>query len=104
MLNDVIATYLPMAILIVGILAFVVSVIVEVTKNLPGLKGIPTDLEVIVLAIVLTMLAFFAYMSYMQLVITWYFVVGAIIAGFFVAFIAMYGWSKLTELYSRFKQ
>lgn len=104
MLNDVIATYLPIAILIVGILAFVVSVIVEVTKNLPGLKGIPTDLEVIVLAIVLTMLAFFAYMSYMQLVVTWYLVVGAIIAGFFVAFIAMYGWSKLTELYSRFKQ
>ena len=104
MLNTMISNYLPIAILIVGILAFVVSVIVEVTKNLPGFKVIPTDLEVIVLAIVLTLVAFFAYMSYANLAITWYFVVGAIIAGFFVAFIAMYGWSKLTELYSRFKQ
>ncbi len=104
MLNDVVATYLPIAILIVGILAFVVSVIVEVTKNLPWLSKIPTDLEVIVLALILTLVAFFAYMSYMSLAITWYYVVGAIITGFFVAFIAMFGWEKLTALYKRFKQ
>lgn len=102
-MNELIATYLPIAMLIVGILAFIVSVIVEVTKNLPGLKAIPTDLEVIVLSIVLTLVAFFAYMSYMQLAIVWYYVVGAFIAGLFVAFIAMYGWTKLTELYDRFK-
>ena len=103
-MNELIAMYLPITIFTVGILAFLVSVIVEVTKELPWFKKLPTDLMVIVLAIVLTVLAFFAYMSYMSLAITWYFVVGAIIAGFFVAFIAMFGWEKLTALYKRFKQ
>ena len=31
-----------------------------------------------------------------------YWVVAALIGGFFVAFIAMYGWSKLKELWTRF--
>ena len=99
-----IETYLPQAMMIVGILAFVVSVIIEVIKNVSFLKNIPTDLVVIVLSEVLTVLSFLAYMSYAAIAITWYLVVGAIIAGFFVAFIAMYGWDKFTELYDRFKR
>lgn len=102
-MTELINMYLPVAMMLVGILAFVVSMIVEVTKGLPWMKKVPTDLEVIVLAVLLTMLAFFAYMSYMSLAVTWYLVVGAIIAGFFVAFVAMFGWEKLTTLYKRFK-
>lgn len=101
-MNDV--TYLSTAVMLVGMIAFVVSVIVEVTKNLPWLKDIPTDLEVIGLSILLTMVSFFAYMSYSKLPVTWYLIVGAIVASFFVAFISMYGWDKLTTLYDRFKK
>lgn len=99
-MNEFIVQYLP----VVGILAFVVSLIVEVTKNLPFLKGIPTDLEVIVLSVVLTVVAFFAYMSYTSTSFMWYYVIGAIITGFLVAFVAMYGWTKLTELFDRFRR
>ena len=103
-MNEMITAYLPIAVLIVGILAFIVSVIVEVTKNITWLKSVPTDAEVLILAIVITLAAFFAYVSYANIVITWYLIVGAAIGGFFVAFIAMYGWTKLSELYKRFKQ
>lgn len=98
-----IEVYLPQAMMIVGILAFVVSVIIEVIKNVSFLKNIPTDLVVIVLSEVLTVLLSLAYMSYHGIAVTWYLVVGSFIAGFFVAFVAMYGWDKITELYSRFK-
>ena len=91
------------AILAVAILAFVVSVITEVIKNIGVMKKVPTNLVVIVLSMVLTIVAFFAYAQYTSLVIVWYLVLAAIIAGFFVSFVAMYGWDKISELWSRFK-
>lgn len=87
----------------VGAIAFVVSVITQVLKGVKPLDRLPTDILVFILSIVLTLVAFFAYASYAGLVILWYYVVGAIIAGFIVAFVAMYGWTKLKELWDRFK-
>ncbi|MEE0859653.1 MAG: hypothetical protein U0M12_09365 [Acutalibacteraceae bacterium] len=90
-------------VVIVGILAFVVSVITQVTKEIGVLARIPTSLQVTVLSVVLTVVAYFAYTSYKSIYIEWYMIVGAIIGGFIVAFVAMFGWEKLTELYSKFK-
>lgn len=86
----------------IGALAFVVSVITEVIKGIGVFKKVPTDIVVIILSMVLTVVAFFAYAQYAALVVTWYLIVAALIGGFFVAFIAMYGWSKLKELWTRF--
>lgn len=86
----------------IGALAFVVSVITEVIKGIGVLKKIPTDIVVIVLSMILTVVAFFAYAQYTSRVVAWYLVVAAIICGFFVAFIAMYGWDKINELWNRF--
>ena len=96
------AEMLPQLVAAIGALAFVVSVITEVIKGIGVMKKIPTDIVVIVLSVVLTVVAFFAYAQYAALVFVWYWVVAALICGFFVAFIAMYGWSKLNELWTRF--
>lgn len=50
------------------------------------------------------MTAFVAYMQYIQQTIIWYMILAAILAGFSVAFVAMYGWEKFAELWSRFKK
>lgn len=92
------------SIYLVGVLAFLVSVIVEVTKSLPLLRDIPTDLEVFIVSIGLTLGVLFAYVSIEQVAMTWYLVALAVIAGFIVSFIAMYGWEKLSELWDRFKK
>lgn len=86
-------------IIVIGVLAFIVSVITETIKTL---IDIPTDVVVIVLSLVLTVTAFFAYTAYAGIAIAWYLVIAAIIVGFFVAFIAMYGWTKFKELWDRF--
>lgn len=95
--------FISQAILAVAVLAFVVSVMTEVIKNVGFMKKIPTNLVVIVLSMVLTLVAFFAYAQYSSLAIVWYLVLAAFIAGFFVSFVAMYGWDKISELWSRFK-
>lgn len=90
-------------ILAIGVLAFCVSVITEVFKGVGLLAKIPTDALVLVLSLALTITAFIAYMQYVQQAILWYMILAAIMAGFLVAFVAMYGWEKLTELWGRFK-
>lgn len=91
-------------ILAIGILAFCVSVITEVFKGVGFLAKIPTDALVFVLSIGITVTAFVAYMQYIQQTILWYMIIAAIMAGFLVAFVAMYGWEKTSELWLRFKK
>lgn len=88
--------------LIIGIAAFIVSVITQVTKNIGFLAKIPTDLQVIVLSIIVCLTGYFAYASYLKTEIIWYYIAGAIMGAFIVAFVTMYGWVKLTELFKRF--
>ena len=96
------AEALSQLVVAVGALAFIVSVITEVVKNIGVMKKVPTDIVVLALSMALTVVAFIAYAQYASIAIVWYWIVAAIIGGFFVAFIAMYGWSKLTELWARF--
>lgn len=87
---------------VIGILAFTVSVVVQVFKGVSVLKKIPTDILVFVLSIALTVTAFVAYMQYVQQTILWYMIIASILAGLLVAFVAMYGWEKVSELWKRF--
>lgn len=91
-----------MILAVIGALAFMVSVITQVFKGVGVLSKIPTDILVFVLSIGITVVAFVAYMQYIQMTILWYMILAAIMVGFIVAFIAMYGWEKLSELWKRF--
>ena len=89
---------------VIGVLAFMVSLITQVFKGVGVLSKIPTDILVFVLSIGLTVIAFVAYMQYIQQVILWYMVLASIMAGFIVAFVAMFGWEKFSELWKRFNK
>lgn len=93
---------MTMILAVIGALAFMVSVITQVFKGVGALSKIPTDILVFVLSIGITVVAFVAYMQYIHMTILWYMILAAIMAGFIVAFIAMYGWEKLSELWKRF--
>lgn len=97
-------TSITQLVAIIGVLAFLVSVITQVFKGVSILSKIPTDILVFVLSIGITVVAFVAYMQYIQQAILWYMVLAAIIAGFIVAFVAMYGWEKFSELWKRFNK
>lgn len=87
---------------ILGVLAFAVSLIVEVLKELPGVKKIPTKAFVIITSLVVTVVALLIYVAYAGIPLLWYYVVLAVFAAFVVAYISMYGWDTLKELKDRF--
>ena len=99
---EILLTNMTILLGVIGILAFTVSVVVQVFKGVSVLKKIPTDILVFVLSIGLTVTAFVAYMQYVQQAILWYMIIAAILAGLLVAFVAMYGWEKVSELWKRF--
>ena len=99
---EILLQYGAMLVTIVGLLAFIVSLITQVIKGIKWLDKIPTDILVFILSIGLTVVVFFAWTQYMQYAVVWYMIVAAVIIGFIVAFVAMFGWEKLSELFRRF--
>ena len=81
---------------LVLVLMIVTNIIVEVLKKLTWEK-VPTNILVFLVAMIVTLLAFFAFCSITGTTIVWYLVVGAVILGIFVAYAAMFGYDKLRQ-------
>ena len=86
---------------VVGALMIIVNLITEIAKKL-GLKK--TNLFVVILSEVLTLICFFAYVDIKQISIEWYFVVGAVFVGLAVAYAAMFGYDKLKQALLQIKE
>lgn len=76
-----------------------VQLIVEVVKRL--LPKVPTDLVVFVVSIALTVLVLYIGAEILAITVMWYYAVGAVVLGIFVAYAAMFGFDKFTALWSR---
>lgn len=100
--TNIINTIISYGSIILGImfvLTTTVQLFVEVTKRL--IPKVPTDLVVFVISIVLTVLALYIYAAVMEITVMWYYAVGAVVLGIFVAYAAMFGWDKFTGLWTR---
>lgn len=94
---------ITMILTVIGVLAFVVSVITQVTKGWGFLNRIPTAIQVYVTSLVISMLGIVIYLQVKGFKIVWYYIVGAIVLSFFIAFVSTYGWDQLKELWNRSK-
>jgi len=88
---------------IVGALVVLTNIIVQVLKKATWDK-VPTNVLVIVISMVLTLAAFFAYCSIKSIAAAWYMVIAAIVLGFLVAYAAMFGFDKLKETLQGFRK
>lgn len=97
---ETIMQYTPMAISAILFAALILTVttniIVQVLKKLTWEK-IPTNVLAFIVAMVVTLLAFFAVCQIMGWAVTWYMVAGAVALGVFVCYAAMFGFDKLRE-------
>lgn len=93
--------YVSVLLDIMFLLVFAVNIIVEVTKRL--IPKVPTDIVVFIVSIVVTVLALLIAAAVMEITIMWYYAVGAVVLGIFVAYAAMLGFDKFKELYDRLK-
>ena len=85
---------------IIGVFAFFLSIVVQLTKDFVP-KKIPTKLYVLVLSLVITVVGVLCYLQY-TVDIKLYHIVGSVALSFIIAFISMYGWEELNELKNRF--
>ena len=81
---------------IVGILVVLTNIVVQVLKKATWEK-LPTNILAIIVSMVLTLVAFFAYCQTKAIAVVWYMVVAAVVLGFLVAYAAMFGFDKLKE-------
>ena len=96
---DYAATLLTVIAVLVALTNIVVEVLKKVTWNL-----IPTDLLAVLVAMVLTLLAFFAWAAYAAVQIYWYYIAAAVLVGVMVAYAAMFGFDKLKEILGGFRK
>ena len=100
---EMLMQYVTYALAGIGVLAFLVSVIVQTIKEMPALKKIQTNVVALVVSLVLTPIAVVILCIYYNIVIEWYYVFAAIIAAFVVYLVSTGGWERITEIWNRSK-
>lgn len=100
---EVLMQYITYALIAIGVLAFLTSIITQVIKEMPGLKSIQTNAVALIIALILCPLAVVVLCIYLQIKIVWYYIVGAVIAAFIVYLVATGGWEKVSEMWNRTK-
>lgn len=89
---------------IIGAMATFVTIVTEFTKSWGFLDRIPTSLQVLAVSMLVSVLSVVIYVQMQKAEMVWYYIVGAIVLGWIVAYVSMYGWEKLTEMWGRFKK
>lgn len=89
-----------MLIFVIGLLTLGTNVITEVLKR--TITKIPAQITAVVVAMALTIGAFFAYAAIAGITVTWYMIAGAVVTGFFVSYAAQFGFDKLKELIGKY--
>lgn len=87
--------------LVMFLLVFATQIVVEVFKGM--FPKLPTAFLVFIVAIIITVLALLIAAAIMEITVMWYYAVGAVVLGIFVAHAAMNGFDKYKELYARLK-
>ena len=87
----------------IGATAFIVSVITQAIKEMPGLVKIPTNVVVLVLSLILCPVEVVVICQYYTIEIEWYYVFASFIASFIVYLVATGGWERVTELWNKTK-
>jgi uncharacterized membrane protein YesL len=103
-MGELFSQYIPVAVMMISVLAFLVSIITEVIKDLTVFKKIPTNLVVVVLSLIITVIAYLMCCGIGGFRIYWYGVIGSFFGGFIVAYIATYGWEKFQALWIRYQK
>ena len=85
----------------IGVLAFLVSVIVQAIKEMPALKKVQTNVVALITSLILTPAAVIVLCTYYQIVIEWYYIFASFIAAFIVYLVSTGGWERVTEMWNR---
>lgn len=86
---------------VVAILVFMTNIVTEVIKKV--LPVVPANILALSVAMVVTVLAVIIGCTVFGVAVLWYYVVGAVALGFFVAYAAMFGFDKFSQAFEKLK-
>ena len=100
---EILMQYVTYALMAIGALAFLVSVITQVIKEMPLLKNIQTNAVALVVSLILCTVAIIVACQYFKIVIEWYYVFASFVAAFIVYLVSTGGWERVSEMWIRTK-
>ena len=98
-----IMNYVTYALIAFGLMAFVVSLIVQAIKDLPWFKKLPTSAVALITSFIVCTATMVAFCEYFKIVIEWYYVFAAIIASFVIYMVATGGWERVKTIWDKTK-
>ena len=100
---EVFLQYATYALMAIGVLAFLVSIITQAIKEMPGLKKIQTNVVALAVSMIICPISVVIACQYFKIVIAWYYVFASFIASFIVYLVSTGGWEKVTKMWNRTK-
>lgn len=100
---ELLIQYVTYALTAVGVMAFIVSIITQVIKEMPLLKKIQTNVVALAVSLILCPITTIIACQYFKIVVEWYYVFASFIAAFIVYLVSTGGWERVSEMWSRTK-
>lgn len=100
---EILLQYVTYMLAAIGVMAFFVSLVTQVIKEMPGLKKIQTNVVALSVSLILCPLAVIVACQYFKVVIVWYYVFASFLAAFVVYLVSTGGWEKVSEMWFRTK-
>ena len=98
---EILMQYVTYMLAAVGVLAFFVSLITQVIKEMPRLKDVQTNVVALSVSLVLCPLSVIIACQYFKIVIVWYYVFASFLAAFVVYLVSTGGWEKVSRMWDR---
>ena len=98
---NTIFNYGNILLVIMAVLVFATTIIVEVIKGL--FPKVPTNFVAVIVALIVTIIALLILCAVLEITIMWYYAVGAVVLGLFVGYAAMFGFDKFKMAFDKLK-
>ena len=100
---ELLMQYITYALMAIGVLAFLVSIITKVIKEMPKLREIQTNAVALAVSLILCPISVIVACQYFKIVIEWYYVFASVIAAFIVYLVSTGGWERVSDMWNRTK-
>lgn len=98
---EMLMQYVTYMLAAVGVLAFFVSLVTQVIKEMPKLKDVQTNVVALAVSLIICPLAVIVACQYFKITIEWYYIFASFLAAFIVYLVSTGGWEKVAEMWSR---
>ena len=90
---EILMQFMTYVLAVVGVLAFCVTLITQVIKEMPWLRNIQTNVVALAVSLI--------FCQCLKIAIVWYYVFAALLAAFVVYLVSTGGWEKVAEMWNR---